>query len=117
MFVDCIYGEVIGISIFIFVVVGYINGIANKLYFEDDLSIPLASIAISDLLYGLLYYICMFMLRGRLHFFSYVVEVMIPEAIYTIIVGVFIYKFIHWLDGKLYPPEEVPLDKENKLIT
>ena len=117
-FIDCMYNEVIGINIFIYVVVGYINGIANKLYFEDDLSVPLASIAVSDLLYGILHYICKFMLRGRSHLFSYIVSVMIPEAIYTIIFGVFIYKFIHWLDGKLYPPEEIPLDREstNKLL-
>ncbi|MBR1743254.1 MAG: rod shape-determining protein MreD [Lachnospiraceae bacterium] len=115
---DCMYNDVIGICIFIFVVIGYINGIANKLYFEDDLSIPLAAIAISDLLYGILYYICMFLMRGRLNMISYFLNIMVPEAIYTIIFGIFIYKFIHWLDGKLYPPEEVSLDhEENKLFS
>lgn len=116
---DFMYNEVIGICIFIFVVIGYVNGIANKLYFEDDLSIPLSAIAISDLLYGILYYICMFMLRGRLNIFSYMVNIMIPEAIYTIIFGIFIYKFVHFLEGKLYPPEEISLDKdkENKLLS
>ncbi len=114
---DLMYNDVIGICIFIFVVIGYFNGIANKLYFEDDLSIPLTAIAVSDLLYGILFYICMFLMRGRLNFFSYFFTIMIPETIYTIFFGIFIYKFIHWLDGKLYPPEEVSFEQENKLYS
>ncbi len=116
-FIDYIYNDVIGISIAIFVIVGYINGIANKLYFEDDLSIPLASIALSDLLYGLLYYICQFMMRGRFHIWTYVLDIMVPEAIYTIIFGVFVYKFMHWLEEKLYPPKEELVHTGDKLIT
>ena len=114
---DLMYNDVIGICIFIFVVVGYVNGIANKLYFEDDLSIPLTAIAISDILYGVLYYICMFLMRGRLNILSYFFNIIIPETIYTIIFGIFIYKFIHWLFGKLYPPEEVSFEQENKLYS
>lgn len=114
--IDLMYKEVIGICIFIFVVVGYLNGAANKLYFEDDLSIPLAAIAISDLLYGLLYYICMFLMRGRFQIFSYLMDFMIPEAMYTVLFGIFIYKFMHWLEGKLYPPEEVTFESEQDLL-
>lgn len=111
---DCIYGDVIGISILIFVVIGYINGMANKLYFKDDLSIPITAIALSDFLYGLLYFTCFFLLRGRFSILQYIAGVMVPEAIYTVVLGVFIYKFMYWLEEKLYPPEEVPLRSEDK---
>lgn len=112
---DCIYGDVIGISILIFVVIGYVNGMANKLYFKDDLSIPITAIALSDFLYGLLYFVCFFLLRGRFAIFQYFAGVMVPEAIYTVIVGIVIYKFMYWLEEKLYPPEEVPLKTESKI--
>ena len=115
MFSDCIYGDVIGISILIFVVIGYINGMANKLYFKDDLSIPITAIALSDFLYGLLYFICFFLLRGRFSIFQYIVGVMVPEAIYTVVLGILIYKLIYWLEEKIYPPEEVPLKQEGKI--
>lgn len=107
--IDLQYNEVVGICIFIFVLVGYGNGMANKLYFKDDLSIPLFAIAMSDLIYGMLYYVCYFLLRGRLEVFHYMVGIMLPEVLYTTLVGILFYKFIHWLEGKLYPPEEVPL--------
>lgn len=110
-FTDLLYGDVIGIGIFIFVLTGYVNGMANKLYFKDDLAVPLMAIASSDLAYGLLFYICNFLMRGRLGILSYVVQVMIPEMIYTVVIGILIYKFMYWLEEKMYPPEEVPLGK------
>lgn len=112
---DCIYGNVIGISIIIFVAIGYINGMANKLYFKDDLSIPITAIALSDLMYGILYFVCFFLLRGRFTVFQYFAGVMVPEAVYTVVLGIVIYKLIYWLEEKLYPPEEVPLKQENKV--
>lgn len=107
--IDLQYNEVVGICIFIFVLIGYVNGLANKLYFKDDLSIPLFAIAVSDLAYGMLYYVCYFLLRGRLEVLQYMAGIMVPEVIYTTLMGILLYKFIHWLDSKLYPPEEVPL--------
>lgn len=66
--VDCIFGNVIGISMIIFTVIGYLNGMATKLYFKDDMSIPIAALAMSDLLYGFMYFICFFLLREDFRF-------------------------------------------------
>ncbi|MDD7403070.1 MAG: rod shape-determining protein MreD [Butyribacter sp.] len=112
---DLMYGSVVGVGIFIYVLIGYVNGIANKLYFKDDLSIPLFAIAISDFGYGIMYYICYFLLRGRTDIFSYLIDIIIPEMIYTTLLGVLVYKFIHWLDDKMYPEEEVPLKKGDRI--
>ncbi len=112
---DLIYGDVIGVCIFIFVLIGFLNGLANKYYFKDDLSIPLSAMGLSDLAFGMLYYICNFLLCGRLDFLAYVKDIMIPEMIYTILFGVILYKFLYWLDDKLYPPEEIPLHKNDRL--
>lgn len=114
VFIDLLYGDVVGISIFIFALIGYMNGAANKLYFKDDLTVPLAAIALSDIIYGILFYICNFLMRGRLDILSYVIHIIIPEMIYTVIIGIIIYKFMHWLEEKMYPPEEVPLGKGEK---
>ena len=37
---DALYGSVIGIGILIYSVVGYLCGAASKLYFEEDLTVP-----------------------------------------------------------------------------
>lgn len=112
--IDLMYGSVVGVGIFIYALIGYGNGMANKLYFKDDLSIPLAAIAISDFVYGILYYISYFLLRGRTLVLSYVIDIIVPEVIYTTLIGILVYKFIYWLDERMYPEEEVPLAKGEK---
>lgn len=109
---DFMYSNVIGILIFIYALIGYLNGIVNKLYFKEDYVIPLIAIALSDLLYGILYYICNFLLRGRLDMGYYLFHIMIPEAIYTVCVGFFLYRLMRWIDGKINPEKEVPLEKQ-----
>ncbi|MCD7825768.1 MAG: rod shape-determining protein MreD [Clostridiaceae bacterium] len=113
--VDFMYSDVIGVSLFIFVLIGYLNGVFNKLYFKDDLSIPLFAIAFSDIIYGLLYYICNFLLRGRFQILYYIKSIMIPEMIYTILTGIVLYHLIHWIEDRLYPPQDVPLGKGDKI--
>lgn len=111
LLVDAMFSTVIGVSILIYAVIGYVNGIANKLYFKEDLYIPLLSIALSDLVYGVLYYICRFMLRGRMDFPYYLLHVMLPEAIYTTIVGVIIYMWMRWVKEYFNPEEKVALEE------
>ncbi len=108
---DFMYSRVIGIAIFIYALVGYINGMANKLYYKEDYMTPMLSIAVSDLLYNILYYGCHFLLRGRLNLGYYFSHIIIPEAIYTVIAGFFLYRFLRWLDDRISPREELILKK------
>lgn len=112
LFMDTMYGGVIGVDMLLYAVIGYLNGMANKLYFKEDLFIPLLSIALSDFLYGLMYYACQFLLRGRLDLPYYLLHIIIPEVIYTTIVGGFVYMFMRWLEERLNPEEEVSLAAE-----
>ena len=91
--------------------IGYINGLANKLYFKDDLSIPLLAVGLSDLLYGLLYYICHYLLRGRFDVFFYIIHIMIPEMLYTVAVGIII--SIH--SRRYHYPKEIRVIKEREV--
>ena len=140
LFVDMMFSSIIGVNIFIYAVIGFIIGMTNKMYIdedptkvlsyaydtvinrvnlrgkyiEDDLIFPTMTIAIGDIIYGILFYVLKFLLRGRLRLTDYLMNTIIPELIYTIILGVIVFKFAHWLDRKLNPPEPVHLGVETK---
>lgn len=109
LLLDLLYGSVVGISILIFVFIGYGNGSANKIYFKEDYVVPFAAIIASDFVYSILNYICNFLLRGRLHLLAYCRNIMMPEMIYTALVGSILYLLIRKLDSWIDPPVEVPL--------
>lgn len=109
LLMDTMYSGVIGINILLYAFIGYLNGMANKLYFKEDLYIPMLAIALSDFLYGLLFYICWFLLRGRLDLSYYLVHIIVPEIIYTTITGIILYMFMRHLEEWMNPEEEVSL--------
>ncbi len=100
---DFMYGDIIGICIMIYAFIGYVNGSLHRLYFKDDMVIPMIALAASDFLYNILYYIFNFLLRGRLDLIAYIRILILPELVYTVLLGIIIYKVLHKLEEKMYP--------------
>jgi len=107
---DFLYSNIIGVYILIYVLAGYICGLAHKLYYKDDMAVPVFIIAASDLFANMLFYIICFLLRGRLGILGYMRDIILPELVYTVIVGILIYRILYWLEEKMYPSAEVPLE-------
>ena len=111
LMIDAMFNSVIGLTILIYSFIGYVNGMLNKLYFKERLYIPVITIVLSDLAYGVLYYVCRYMLRGRMDFMFYLMHVMIPEAVYTLIIGVPIYLLMRQIKEHFKPEEHVSLEE------
>lgn len=104
---DMMYGSVLGLYAFVMMSIGFFMGFCRKFYFTDrSLSLPAVLIAVSDLLYGNYIYITEFLMRGKLHFGFYFVHRILPEIIYTALVGVAVYRLIAALERLLTLPEK-----------
>ncbi len=101
LLIDLFFGSVIGLYALILMGIGFLNGLLNKIYYTDDLIIPLVIISISDLLYNFFYYIVEFLLRGRLDFFFYLRRIILPEVVYTVLISVILYRLLHTLNKYL----------------
>lgn len=62
LFVDVFWGGLLGFHTLLFTVIGYMNGSFHRLFFEDDIKLPIMLIGFSDLIYSSVIYFCMFML-------------------------------------------------------
>lgn len=94
LLIDCAYGSVVGLYAFILMTIGFVIGFCPKIYFRNSLVLPLILIAVSDLVYGLYSYITEFLMRGRLHFTFYFIHRILPEVVYTAIVGIVVYRLM-----------------------
>jgi rod shape-determining protein MreD len=106
LLLDLVYGSVIGLYALLFMVIGYLNGYCNKIYYKDDFTIPIILVGVSDLFYNFFYYVFEFLLRSRLHLLFYVRRIMLPELVYTVLVSVVLYKLLHTLNGYLEHSEK-----------
>lgn len=91
---DIFFGDVLGFYALILTYIGYINGKFSRIFYPEDIKLPIALIVVSDLSYGVMCYILLFLLRGRFYFPYYFTAVILPEALYTIVVTVFVYPVI-----------------------
>ena len=50
---DIFFGDMIGFQALIYMYIGFLNGLFSKIFYPEDLKLPLCLIAISDLSYGM----------------------------------------------------------------
>jgi rod shape-determining protein MreD len=109
LLVDLFYGSTVGLYALMYMLIGYLAGYANRIYSEDDYTLPLIFVGAADLLYTFFYYVFEFLLRSRLNLPFYFIKFMLPEVIYTIAASVIVYKLLNginsFLDRKLKQEE------------
>ena len=101
LLMDLAYGPVLGMYALGYLLIGYLAGITNRLFYREDITFPLLIVAGSDLAYGLYMFAAGFLIRGRLHFASYLFRIILPEIVYTVIVAVFLYRLILFFLSRL----------------
>lgn len=101
LLLDVFFGDFLGFYALIFMHVGYLNGKFSRIFYPEDIKLPIALIVVSDLSYGMICYILMFLLRGRFAFPYYFTRVILPEALYTIVITIFLYPIILMINTKM----------------
>lgn len=99
--VDTFFSDVLGLYALMYMYVGYFNGFFRKIFYPEDVKLPMLLITVSDMVYCLCCYVLLFLLRGRLDFPYYAMHVMLPEVVYTIFITVFLYRLILLVNQKL----------------
>lgn len=103
---DIFFGSVIGLYAMIYMYIGYANGKFNKIFYPEEIKLPLFLILVSDLGYGLLCYIVLFLMRSRFQFTYYLLHIIFPEMVYTILVTLLFYPLVLWINKKLEDREQ-----------
>ena len=98
---DIFFNSSIGFNALIYLWVGYFSGYFYRIFYDDDIKTPLFLISISDLIYGIVQYGFMFLMRGRIHFFRYLGRVILPEVLYTLILTIVLYRLLYRINQKL----------------
>lgn len=101
LLLDIFFGEYLGAYALIYMGFGFVNGFFNHLFYAEELVLPIIMIAVNDLVYGIIVYFIFYLMRNRWDFLFYLRRIILPEAVYTIIVGLVFYFILLWIDGKL----------------
>ncbi|MBR5359789.1 MAG: rod shape-determining protein MreD [Lachnospiraceae bacterium] len=98
LLVDIFFGSILGFYALVYMFIGYVNGFFRRIFYPEDIKLPMILIGASELLYCFICYVFLFMLRGRLHFGYYFLHIIIPDIVYTVLVTLILYKGILFVD-------------------
>lgn len=106
LLLDVFFGDLIGFYAMIYMILGYCNGFFKRIFYDDDIKLPIALIAASDFIYGNVVCLFMFVIRSRFHYFYYFRHVILPELIYTTVVTVVLYQIVLKINQRLEAQEK-----------
>ena len=108
---DIFYGPVLGFHMLLFTYPknpyhrpGMLR--PDRIFYDDDIKMPVLLIAFSDLVYDLVVYLFQFFFRGRISLFFYLRRIIIPEVIYTALITLVVYRLLLALNHKLEKAEQ-----------
>lgn len=101
LLMDIFFSDILGFYALIYMYIGYLNGVFRKMFYPEDIKLPIALIVGSDFLYSLVIYILTFFLKGRFRFLYYLLNIIIPEMVYTIIVTCVLYPLLLLVESRL----------------
>ena len=98
---DIFYGRLLGMHAVMYMYIGYVNGYFNRIFYGEDIKLPIFLISVSELAYGLGTYAVMFLMRSRFAFFYYLTRIILPELVYTGILTLVFYRIIYSVNRNL----------------
>ena len=101
LLLDIWNGGILGFYSLVYMYIGYINGMFRKLFYPEDIKLPMLLIAGSDLSCNLFIYFILFLFRNRYDFSYYFLHIMIPELVYTMVITIFLYFIILKINQQL----------------
>ena len=99
---DILFGNILGFYALIYLVIGFLNGFFATIFYPEDIKLPMALISTSELLCCMSIFLFRFLMQGKTNFSYYLVHIILPEIVYTLLVTILVYKGIlfvnEWLE-------------------
>lgn len=106
LLLDSMYGEIIGINAFSYMITGYVVGQAHENVFKDSFIPPLIFNFFAVFMYQHIFFLLAYFTNSipgtDISYIQILLKVIIPLAIYNSILGAVMYRYIYKLDEKSF---------------
>jgi len=111
LLLDTMYGKIIGINGFSYMITGYIIGQAHETVFKDSFIPPLIFNFFAIFLYQHIFFLLSYFSNSipgtDISYLNILLKVIIPQAIYNSILGSILYRYIYKLDEKPFMSKRI----------
>ena len=103
---DVFFGRIIGVSALLMMLTGFLCGKPFRDFFKENYIAPILLVGAASIAYEFMFYVLNFLLLGRVNFPRYFVQIILPTALYNMIVGIIIYRVLYGVNRRLEAREE-----------
>jgi len=96
LILDLTFGDLVGVYALIYTVIGYICGYSNRIYDNEDYTLPLFIIGGAEFLYNVIFFLFFHLLKGRVDLGHFMIRFLFPRMIYTVIVSIILYRLLNF---------------------
>lgn len=100
LLVDVFFGPFIGPNFFLYSCIGLLTGKTYYVFSKENFMFPLLVIGLADVSYNLAIYIIGYLFRGNVNILYFLLHIILPEAIYTILIGAVMYRPFVFMNQK-----------------
>jgi len=98
---DIFFGRIIGVSALLLMLTGFFSGKPFRDFYKENYIVPIIMIGAASIVYEFMFYVLNFLLLGRVNFFRYFAQIILPTAAYNLVLCVFIYRMIYGINRRL----------------
>ncbi len=98
---DVFFGKLIGPYMLLFLIIGYFNGSFHKAFLMEDIMLPVFIIIIDDFLFCFMQFIFYFLLRNKTNLLFFIVNVFLPQILFTVIATIIVYRLYVFINKSL----------------
>ena len=106
LLMDLFYTGPFGFYSLIFVCCGYVNGIFTRYYYDDFITLPLLLCGANEIIYNLYIFVFRFLMRGKFDLLYYMLRIVLPELVFSLIVTLIVYRVFLKVGKKLDDMEQ-----------
>ena len=98
---DLFYGSVFGFTALCYLYIGFANGHLYKVFFDEDIRVPMATVGLSELVYKLAVYFVELVLYRRYRFGAYLTGTILPSVIASILFAILMYTLYRLINKRI----------------
>ena len=98
---DLFYGSVFGFTALVYLYIGFANGHLYKVFFDEDIRVPMATVGLSELVYKIAVFFEEYLLARRYRFGSYLSGVILPAVVASVLLSIFLYTLYRLINKRI----------------
>ncbi len=103
---DVFFGSSLGFYALMGLLMGHFCGICHRNFYRENFVLPVTLSALSCFVEGIVIYITGFFLRNNYNVFYFLFNTIIPQAVYTGVAAILVYKLLYGINNKVEKKEK-----------